>query len=364
MLEKIKSYLQDKTKLWKTAMILSIVLFLVILFFLIWRLAVMPGKNEGGARNTGEAQNAAGGSAAAGNECPGCVRRLLDGVYVAAGDANFPPVAVMIDNHPLARPPAGLEKANLVYEAEVEGSYTRYMAVFANRDKISLIGPVRSARPYFAHWAAELGAVYAHCGGSPEALVEIARRGIVDLNEFYNGQYFWRAEDRTAPFNIMTSDGNIKKFLENKKIASGDYSFWQFKDDGPSTSPLVSEIGIKFKLSDFQVKWIYNPPDNDYIRYLAGTPQLTQDKNPILAKNIIIQIIPAEVIDEKLRLKMEEVGTGIAVICLDGECRKGKWEKKSVLARTKFYYENGEEVRFNAGPTWVEAVRPEIEVTY
>ena len=40
------------------------------------------------------------------------------------------PVAVMIDNHPNARPQSGINQADLIYEMKVEGTYTRLMAVF------------------------------------------------------------------------------------------------------------------------------------------------------------------------------------------------------------------------------------------
>ena len=66
----------------------------------------------------------------------------------------------------------------------------------------------------------------------------------------------------------------------------------------------------------------------------------------------------------KLRLEMKNIGAGNAVICLDGSCQKGKWNKENNQARTKFSLENGNDVKFNAGTTWIEIIRPEIEVTY
>lgn len=364
MFELIKDYLSDKNKLWKIIMIFSIVLFFLVLSLFIWRLFSHQITKKDNNNLFENAQNEPKSSLYS-QKCDGCVRRLLDGVYVKPEEANLPPIAVMLDNHPSARPQDGLEKASLVYEAEVEGNYTRFMAIFATTEKTGQIGPVRSARSYFVDWAEELDAIYAHCGGSPEALVKITQKNIADLNEMYNGQYFWRAADRAAPHNIMTSSANFDKFKENKKITNGDYSFWQFKDDTPiNNSSSTEKIDIDFNLADFKTSWIYNKTDNDYIRYFKDKPYLSADSNLIVAKNIIIQYVSAKVIDDKLRLKMNNIGEGEAIICLDGICRNGRWNKENDRARTKFSFENGDDVKFNAGTTWIEIVKPEIAISY
>lgn len=337
-------------------MIISIVLFLAILSILIWLFF----KNYESRYKT-TLQNEAIKtiqSAARTAVCPNCIRRHIDGVYVATSTANLVPVAIMIDNHPDARPQAGIDKANLVYEAEVEGGYTRYMAVFANNDSVSQIGPVRSARPYFIDWALEINAIYTHCGGSPEALVMLEQNDMTDLNEMYRGQYFWRATNRAAPHNILTSSENLNKFINNNKIAGSDYDSWQFKNDSPATSTTAtSSVAINYS-TGFKTAWLYNKEENNYTRYMNNELYLTSDNHQIIAKNIIIQYIPFKVVDEKLRLDMNDVGSGSAQICLDGTCRKGLWTKQNLATRTRFTYDNGDEVKFNAGTTWIEVMPP------
>src|SRR3989339_833396 len=73
------------------------------------------------------------------------IRRSLDGVYVSIGEENNYPVAVMIDNHPGARPQSSLARANLVYEAEAEGGITRYLAIYADLNDImeNIFGGIR-----------------------------------------------------------------------------------------------------------------------------------------------------------------------------------------------------------------------------
>ncbi|HTW96693.1 MAG TPA: DUF3048 domain-containing protein, partial [Candidatus Methylomirabilis sp.] len=337
-------------------MIFSIVLFLSAIFFLSW-LILSPRPTKQPLINTPPVSLVD--HAKTANSCASCIRRLIDGVYVKPDDFNPPLAAVMIDNHPDARPPAGLEKASLVYEAEVEGYYTRLMAVYHSSSSVEKIGPVRSARPYFLDWASELNAIYVHCGGSPEALVKIVQSNITDLNEFYNGQYFWRATNRSAPHNIYISSQNLNNFLQSDKIFSSDLTSWKFKDDAPAVEATSSAIKINYRAPEFAVVWTYRRSSNDYLRSQNNQPVKTEDNQLITAKNLIIQIVPAKVIDAVLRLKMNDVGSGQATICLDGTCRAGEWQKTSATARTKFSYSDGQEVKFNAGPTWIEVVRPE-----
>jgi len=132
--------------------------------------------------------------------------RLLDGVGVEDESKVNPPIfAVQVENMVDARPLSGISKANLVYEAISEAGITRLLALYVKDNSVSEIGPVRSARPYYIDWASEYGALYAHSGGSPEALRVVSDYDVLDLNEFSNGKYFWRSKSRYAPHNLYTS---------------------------------------------------------------------------------------------------------------------------------------------------------------
>ena len=78
------------------------------------------------------------------------------------------PLAVMIDNSPDARMHAGIRQADMIFEMRVEGTYTRYLAIFHSQEA-DLLGPIRSARKYYIERMQEFDAGYAHVGGSSEA---------------------------------------------------------------------------------------------------------------------------------------------------------------------------------------------------
>lgn len=366
-IEQVKN--NSKNLRWKIICYFSIILFLLLVFIaFIYLINFYPNlfsriDNLNILKISQEDEN---------NKCRECVRRFIDGVYVKLGEENPYPLAVIIDNHVDARPSFGLSGANLVYEVEVEGNITRYLAIFANRENIAKIGPIRSIRPYFIDWVKELSALFTHSGGSPEALVKISQANILDFNEFYNGSYFWRDKNKKSPHNVFTSSNNLNKYLADKNLTEGKFLKWQFKDDKPAgtdNNP-SQEIKINFKNPDFAVQWKYDIINNEYIRYLAGNIHKDRGEKDltelteIRVKNIIIQYNDTKVIDNELRLKISTLGSGKAIICLDGRCREGEWQKKNLSSRTRYYYSNNEEVKFNAGKIWIEIIRPKLKIIY
>ena len=82
----------------------------------------------------------------------------------------------MIDDLSPARPQSGFNAASVVWQAPAEGGIPRYMMIFQENIPTD-VGPVRSSRYYYIAWAAEWRAVYAHAGGSPQALADAPREG-------------------------------------------------------------------------------------------------------------------------------------------------------------------------------------------
>jgi hypothetical protein len=290
--------------------------------------------------------------------------RALDGVLIDAPEASSTIYGVMIDNHVDARPEAGLEQAGLVFEAEAEGGITRYLALFPANISIDKIGPIRSARPYFIDWANEFNALYVHVGGSPVALAKIIDEDFFDINEFYNGGFFWRDETRLAPHNVYTSSQLLNKYIDKQKKNADAFLAWKFKEDADlAIRPDAENIEINFALDRYEVAWKYDKTNDNFIRYIAGAPQQTENSNFITAKNVAIMYVASEAIDDKLRLDLKNIGTGDALVCVDGKCQGGTWNKPSKEERTRFYI-GDKEVEFNRGTTWIEVVKTGYKVSY
>ncbi len=294
------------------------------------------------------------------------IRRAIDGVYVPADQANNYPVAVMIENLVSSRPPSGLAKANLVYEALVEGGITRFMAVYAGNVNVKEIGPVRSARPYYLDWALEYNAMYVHVGGSPEAIANIKTYNVLDLNQFYNSPNFWRDSNRQAPHNLYTSSELLAYGLRDKNPEMpAKYTSWKFKDDAALVDrPTVDKsVVIDFSSFNYKVEYKYDKEKNDYLRYLAGQIHKDKDEAEIRAKNVVVQKVKTRLADAE-RLAMDTVGQGEAIIFRDGVATVGRWEKSAREKRTIFFDTQGREIQFNAGTTWIEIVPTDRDIVY
>jgi len=280
--------------------------------------------------------------------------RKIDGKCIAGEEAGV--YAVMIDNHVGARPPAGLSQASLVYETIVESPITRFLAIFSLDENVPKIGPVRSARPFYIDWAKEFNGPYAHVGGSNAAIDNLNKTFDYDLNEFYNGQYFYRDNYRSAPHNVFTSSDLVKKAIEVKKWEiKSDFDSWKFRPK-PEADGSVKGLEVDFKTEDFLVRWEYDVTQKNYVRYQSGKIHSDVDGTDIRAANIIVMYTESSIIDTYGRRDTRTTGTGQAIVFQNGQVIEGLWQRANLKERTKFYDKSGVEITFNAGSTWIEVV--------
>lgn len=293
------------------------------------------------------------------------VRNPLTGTKLEAPLAELPQVtAVMVENSADAWPLVGLDQAFLVIEAPVEGMIPRFELFFAPDAVVPKIGPVRSARPYYIDWAAQFGALYAHVGGSPDALEKLKTANVTNFDQFFNGDYFWRdTTTRFAPHNVYTSMENLVDAEINvKKMPVPSYTFWQFKDG--MTSGQAHSLTIDWTTgSTYDVAWNYDAVTNTYTRKQGGTANLLEHWAKVVADNVIVMESDMEVLDEKGRRWIRTLGTGQAMIAQDGQILTATWSKESETAPLRFLDEAGQEIKMNAGKTWIEVVPSLGQVT-
>ncbi len=267
------------------------------------------------------------------------------------------PIAVMIDNEVSARPQSGLMNADIVYEIPVEGNITRYMAIYL--DEFSeKIGPVRSARPYFLDKSMEFGAVYVHCGGSPQALKDIVNLNIDALNDLKGSPCFWRAKDRKMPHNLYASTELMRKVtLKNNLETSTAPTYFQFSDifldlDGKK----VDNISIKY-YNGYFVGYEYNESEKLYYRSVNGKQLKDKEtEDQIKAVNIIIERLNTKVLDSAGRLEITNIGKDRGYLLTGGKLIEIEWQKDSRSAKTIYKDLQGNEIKLNKGNTWINVV--------
>jgi hypothetical protein len=270
------------------------------------------------------------------------------------------PIAIMIENHPDARPHSGLTKADVVYEALAEGGISRFMAVYVNGEA-NPIGPVRSARHYFAYLAAEYNATYVHIGSSPQGFAALAAVKIPTLDESAGDPGFWRNPARYAPHNAYTSTELIRSAMARGsagKVTPGGLAGFTFRDDRiPLEGQKATEVSIAYPSAGYQVRYVYSPEEKMYRRIMAGVPHRdAQTGEQVSARNVIVQFVDTWLIrgDDKGRLDMEQVGQGEALFFRDGVATKGYWKKPSYGNTTEWYDEDWKPLQMNPGKIWVQ----------
>jgi hypothetical protein len=283
--------------------------------------------------------------------------RKLDGRAVNSEQANSLAWAIMIENHWESRPPSGLSAASIVFEVPVEAGITRFMAIYDAADVVDEIGPVRSARDYYLDWASEFGAMYAHVGGSPQSLIEIPEANILDLNQFFNGRYFWRSDDRYAPHNVYTNSELLQKAMRDKGISEiFDYKAWRFKDDREFEDPGAQIIEIDYSVPEYLVRWEWSSSTNEYVRLNGGAAHVDADGSELKAKNIAVVLTESYVLDREGRINLRTLGKGKAWVFRDGEVAEATWSKPDKESRLRFYDVTGRDIEMNRGTTWVEII--------
>jgi len=288
-------------------------------------------------------------------------RHPLTGDLLESPLESLPRVfGIMVENSAGAWPLTGLDKAFLVIEAPVEASIPRFIAFYSEESDVEKVGPIRSSRPYYLDWNDALDAVYAHVGGSPEALDLIKNvTGTIDLDQTWNGTYFYRQnQTRYAPHNVYTSMVMLLAALVDKEIEGEPaYESWSFKDDQPVIASDAESITIDFNGSYlYEIGWTYDAPTNSYERFQAGDEMLMENGASIYANNVAVIATDIRIIDSIGRKSLETLGSGDAIFSQDGETELVTWKKEERTDRIRFYKTEGEEIQFNAGTTWIEVV--------
>lgn len=294
----------------------------------------------------------------------------LDGSLYLQDDAQRHPLAIMIENHPDARPQSGLDKASIVYEAIAEGGITRFMAVYGP-NVATKIGPVRSARTYYLDWALEYDAYYTHVGGNIDALDLIPKIGIKDLDQFrYGDRAFWREPQagKATEHTMYTNGEKLYEIASQNKWKDSSFTPMSFKENPPKESrPATNSISIDFSTDSYKVKWVYNPENNNYDRSMAGSAHFDGvSKSQLIANNIVIQEVNRTATVTRINENgwtMDTIGSGNAKIVHDGKVTEVTWKKTDRNSRTKFFGKDANEIQFNPGVTWYEIVPPGTAVT-
>ena len=277
-----------------------------------------------------------------------------------AGDdaINHRVLAVMVNNHALARPQSGLYKADIVYEILTEARITRFLAIFQSQEP-EVIGPVRSARHYFVNLSQGYGAIYIAHGWSPQA-ENLLKNGDIDYLQglYYDGTLFQRASFRKAPHNsYIPYENAIKGAKDNGYPLTQDVKplpFLKTDEVKDITGETVNQATIQYA-SDNVVSYVYHSDDHLYYRHINGEQaEDLETKTPITAANVfIVSADHSYINNDYYRRDIDIEKGGDAYLLQEGKVQKLQW--KNVEGRLLPFKED-KEVKFVPGQTWINIV--------
>jgi hypothetical protein len=272
--------------------------------------------------------------------------------------------AVMMENTPMARPQSGLKNAEVIFESIAEYEVTRFIALY-QANKPELIGPVRSLRMHYLDWVTAFSPSIAHIGGSKASLDEVRNGKYKDIDQFFNGSYYWRASDRSAPHNVYTSFKNLDELNQSKGYLTSDFTAFPRKEDATELGH-VKKITVDITTDNYDLVYNYNAESNSWDRnYGNGKPHLDREAGQISPKVVIIlKVNEKTVMEDGKREQITTTGDGEALIFQDGKMENCKWQKLSRTAQIEFYDMDGNQIALNRGQTWITAIPKTKTVVY
>lgn len=272
-------------------------------------------------------------------------------------EVTRPALVLKIDNHSRARPQAGINQADVVWEELVEGSITRLAAVY-HEQVPDQVGPVRSARTGDIPLVSQLNyPLFGASGANSGVLDALATAPVVNVNALVADGYF-RVDDRRAPHNLFARPATLYSYGQG--VAATPPPLMRYREVG---TPADGEqaAGVDIDWGNTQVTYRWN--GTGWLRNQNGTVHFDDAGRAVAPPNVIVQITPYGISGADAESpEAITVGSGVAYIYTGGNLIEGTWSRTSATDRIVYRDAAGAEVLLAPGRTWI-SVAPEGTVT-
>src|SRR2546425_2075715 len=281
-----------------------------------------------------------------------------DPPLIAAGA----PIIVQIENSSEARPQAGMQQADMVYEYISEGSIPRLSAVYWH-PLPDLVGPVRSCRLITIRLELMFkGMVY--CSGANDYVLGMVWQHPNLVNDYSHGagNVYYRSSDRYAPHNVMMHGNNVTAFTAKQNLASPTYDIAPKHPDGTFAGDAAPQVSVP----DHGAVWTYDPNSKQYFKSQDGRPFNNVGTGRVHATTVIVEYV-SSFLDTNPRNRFhgyyteayELTGDGRADVFVDGVVVHATWHHPDPNVPAVYLDANGNPIDLDNGLTWVHVIGSE-----
>jgi hypothetical protein len=257
------------------------------------------------------------------------------------------------------------------------------VAIYSSNEA-PVVGPVRSARTYYADIARAFDPIYVFFGTYPQCYGYIESLGMYVLSAMTDrsgyssitGQApYWRDWNRSSiqEHTACMSISSLKqKALQLGYPLEGGGLTFPYKADTPmeargfNTNINISFATHAYAPRGFNVKYIYDRGNNCYYRYMGGYPHTDYNTGQqIMVKNVVVMVSDIEgPLDKYGHMAVRTVGNGTAFIFQDGHAIQGSWERGDVYSPFIYRDGSGRQVSFTGGSVWIAIVQGADKVSF
>lgn len=266
------------------------------------------------------------------------------------------PVAVCMGNTAGALSQYGLQAAEIVIEAPVEGGATKLTMLTNTYTGMSQIGTVGVTRPYLQSFSAALGAVSVSAGTSEIAsAISVASSSFPSLDYTRDGMstVFYRTEEH--PESLFTSGTRLIGALENFE-KTGAVMPCPFVPYGTVSAPGEQQAtGVVIPYSDDHVtQFTYDNARQMYVCTRNAAMQQTADREALSFTNLLLLTCESAVLNKvtgtEFELDTQSGGTGYYVS--HGTYTEVLWSRDENGA-LHITGKDGGEILLNRGTTYI-----------
>jgi hypothetical protein len=276
----------------------------------------------------------------------------------SAAHAARPAVAVKVENNKAAYPLSGLEDAEVVYEEQVEGGMTRFMAIFHCNDSPK-IGPVRSAREVDPAIMTPATRILASAGGNDIVRDVLSESGVVLIDEDDAGRGLRRVDRPGIGYeHTLYGSTTFLRRLGARRFSepppAGIFKFGAMEGAWKPAHRLTVNFGLATSIT-------YTWADGRWLRGEHGAGFVVESGEQIAVDNMVIE---EHDVNNSTRIfdvagnpsiEIADVtGSGRALVFRDGSVIVGRWVRKAATDKVTYETLAGREIALSPGTTWIE----------